>query len=61
MSHPIASRSPGFSACSGCAGDYEDPERTASSEVDEEDDTKKLNADDAPRSVPRERVPVHQK
>lgn len=46
-----------LAACSGCAGDYEDPERTASRDVFDEGDTDEANAE-AKEAAPRERFPV---
>jgi hypothetical protein len=48
-------------ACSGCAGDYEDPERTAERGVDEEEDGEPADAGAMEQSVARERVPVRQR
>jgi hypothetical protein len=47
-------------ACSACAGDYEDPECTAASEIGDEDneDAAAANAEDAARSVPRDGFPA---
>jgi hypothetical protein len=43
-----------------CTGDYEDPERTASSEVSEEAGDES-SADETPRSVPRDKFPAPEK
>jgi len=45
-------------ACSGCAGEYEDPERTAWSDVCDEKDASEDNAESAKQPAPRERFPV---
>jgi len=45
-------------ACSACAGDYEDPESTAPSEIGEEDDAVHASAEDAKRSTPRDEFPA---
>jgi hypothetical protein len=48
-------------ACSACAGEYEDPEPTASSDtVEEEEDAVEASAENAERSIPRERFPVRE-
>ncbi len=48
-------------ACSACAGDYEDPERTAWSDASEEEGAEETSADNAAQSVPREGFPVREK
>ena len=48
-------------ACSACAGDYEDPERTAWSDASEEEGAGETSADNAAQSVPREGFPVREK
>jgi hypothetical protein len=48
-------------ACSACAGDYEDPERTAWSDASEEAGAEETSVDNAGQSVPREGVPVREK
>ena len=49
-------------ACSACAGDYEDPERTAwRSDASEEEGAEETSADNAGQSVPREGFPVREK
>ena len=48
-------------ACSACAGDYEDPERTAWSDANEEEGAEETSADNAAQSVPREGFPVREK
>jgi hypothetical protein len=45
-------------ACSGCAGDYEDPERTTWSAVRDDDSADEANAEHAKDPGPRERFPV---
>jgi len=53
-------------ACSACSGDYEDPERTASSEASEEESAEEegaeeASADNTERSAPRDGFPVREK
>ena len=48
-------------ACSACAGDYEDPERTTWSDASEEEGAEETSADNAAQSVPREGFPVREK
>ena len=48
-------------ACSACAGDYEDPERTAWRDASEEEGAEETSADNAAQSVPREGFPVREK
>ena len=49
-------------ACSACSGDYEDPERTASSEAaEEEEDAADASAADVTRTIPRDEFPAPQK
>ena len=48
-------------ACSACSGDYEDPERTASSDACEEEGAEEASADHVERSVPSEGFPVREK
>jgi hypothetical protein len=48
-------------ACSACSGDYEDPERTASSEASEEEGAEDASADNTERSAPRDGFPVREK
>ena len=45
-------------ACSACAGDYEDPESTAPSEIGEEEDAADASAADAKRPTPRDEFPA---
>jgi hypothetical protein len=46
-------------ACSACAGDYEDPERTASHEAGEEEKkTADASAEDATQAIPRDEFPA---
>ncbi len=47
-------------ACSACSGDYEDPERTASSGAAEEEADDEETAGDALRSAAREEFPVRE-
>jgi hypothetical protein len=58
---PAASLSACLRACSACAGDYEDPERTASGDAREEGRAEDASADDAERSVPRDEFPAREK
>jgi len=44
-------------ACSACAGDYEDPERTTASEEEGEE----ARADETQRSEPRDKFPAPEK
>jgi len=56
------SKSTCVQACSACSGDYEDPERTASSEdAEEEEDAADASAEDVTRSIPRDEFPAPQK
>ena len=55
-----ASQSICLRACSACSGDYEDPERTASSDASEEDGAEEASAD-TERSVSRDGFPVREK
>jgi hypothetical protein len=48
-------------ACSACAGDYEDPERTAWSDASEEEGAEETSADHAEQSAPSEAFPVREK
>ena len=48
----------GVRACSACAGDYEDPERTVSSEDAEEEDAADARAEDVTRAIPRDEFPA---
>jgi len=45
-------------ACSACSGDYEDPERTAPSEIGEEEHATDASAEDAKRRIPRDEFPA---
>jgi hypothetical protein len=45
-------------ACSACAGDYEDPERTAPREIGDEEDAVHASAEDAKRFTPRDEFPA---
>jgi len=45
-------------ACSACAGDYEDPEGTAPSEIGEEEDAGDASAEDTKGSIPRNEFPA---
>jgi hypothetical protein len=47
-------------ACSACGGDYEDPERTAGTDVSEEEGDDEASADNAEQSMPRGRFPVRE-
>ena len=49
----------GVHACSACDGDYEDPERTAWSD-DEDEDAGESRSDHAEQDVARERFPVRE-
>jgi len=51
---------PCLRACSACAGDYEDPERTTASEADEEEG-EEASADETQRSDPRDKFPAPEK
>ena len=51
----------GVRACSACAGDYEDPERTASSESSEEEDAANASAEGGDPSRLRDEFPASQK
>jgi len=46
------------SACSACAGDYEDPECTGESAGGEEEDAADASTNDATRSLPRDEFPA---
>ena len=48
-------------ACSACSGDYEDPERTASSEAAEGDADDEESAESKPRPIDGERFPAREK
>lgn len=48
-------------ACSACAGDYEDPERTAWRDASEEAGAEETSAENAGPSVPSEGFPVREK
>ena len=49
----------GVRACSACAGDYEDPERTPSREAeDEEQGTANASAQDVTQVIPRDEFPA---
>jgi hypothetical protein len=46
-------------ACSACAGDYEDPERTSSREADDEEQgTADAGAEDVTRAIPGNEFPA---
>jgi hypothetical protein len=45
-------------ACSACAGDYEDPDFTTSSEIGDEEDAVHASAEDGKRSTPRDEFPA---
>jgi len=49
---------PQLRACSACAGDYEDPECTAASEIGEEEGAADATTNDATRSLPRDEFPA---
>jgi hypothetical protein len=53
-----ASESACVRACSACSGRYEDPERTATSDSDEEEDAADAGAEDVTRSMPRDEFPA---
>jgi hypothetical protein len=48
----------GVHACSACAGDYEDPERTVSSEAAEEEDAGDASKEEMTRAIAREEFPA---
>jgi hypothetical protein len=45
-------------ACSACAGDYEDPERTAWNDAREDDGAEEASVDQAQQGVQRDEFPV---